>query len=272
MNVENGNDTSWLDELAVDSGSLEPTQADTNDTEEEESEEAVETAEEDTEETAEEPTETETEEEPEPEPEEVETKKQPQKEQKSSTKESKANARFAEMRKENSQYKKMFSKISAATGKSVEEVMADITEKALKTQAEAEGMTPEAMAKLQAANDAAFKAQSELKMRDTISKLEAMERDLNLDREEVKSFVEELQNDGFDVVESNVNLQHLYMGRHFDNLVEKRIEEERQKWIAQEDKAGSSATVNKSKGKTYSTQGKIETMDELDKFLDQSVK
>lgn len=184
------------------------------------------------------------------------------------------NDAFAAMRSENSKYKKFIQQIMKGAGYEGDEdgFMNQLTEASYKRQAQRQGnqVSPELLKRmdtLESQNKSLIDSQNRQMFASNMSNLQ---KTFNLTDSEMKEFVELAVREKIDLTVPGSNFVTLYQGLFFDKLKTKMIEEERQKWIAQNSKANSAANPDGKSGKKDPAPTNVNTMAEFDSLLQQS--
>lgn len=182
-----------------------------------------------------------------------------------------ANEAFAAMRSENSKYKKFMQHIMKGanfTG-SEEDFMNNLTEAAYQRQAQRQGnqVSPELLKRmdtLETQNRSLIDAQNRQMF---TANLKGLQETFKLNDEEIKEFVTFAVKEQIDLTVPGTNFITLYQGLFFDKLMNKKLEEARQDWIAQNSKASSAANPDGKSGKKDPTPTNVNTMAEFDSLL-----
>ena len=103
-----------------------------------------------------------------------------------------------------------------------------------------------------------------------IANMKGLQEKFNLTDNDVKDFVNLALKENIDLTIPGTNFITLYQGLFFDKLKDKLIEDERQKWIAQNSKANSAANPDGKSGKKDPAPTNVNTMAEFDSLLQQS--
>ena len=97
--------------------------------------------------------------------------------------------------------------------------------------------------------------------------MKGLQEKFNLTDNDVKDFVNLALKENIDLTIPGTNFITLYQGLFFDKLKDKLIEDERQKWIAQNNKANSATNPDGKSGKKDPTPTDVNTMAEFDSLL-----
>lgn len=97
--------------------------------------------------------------------------------------------------------------------------------------------------------------------------LKNMQDTLHLSNSDIKEFLELAVKEQIDLTIPGTNFVTLYRGLFFDKVNARMIEEERQKWIAQSNKANSAANPDGKSGKKDPAPTNVNTMAEFDSLL-----
>lgn len=183
----------------------------------------------------------------------------------------KRNEAFAAMRSENGKYKKFIGQLMKGAGfnGSEEDFIKDLEDASYRQQAQRQGnqVSPEILKRmdtLENQNKSLIDAQN----RQTFAaNLRALQDTFKLNNNELKEFVNAAIKEQMDLTLPGTNFINIYKSLFFDKLVDKRIEEERQKWIAQSNKAGNAANPDGKSGKKDPTPTDVNTMAEFESLL-----
>ena len=183
----------------------------------------------------------------------------------------KRNEAFAAMRYENGKYKKFIGQLMKGAGfnGSEEDFIKNLEDASYRQQAQRQGnqVSPEVLKRmdtLESQNKSLIDAQN----RQTFAaNLRALQDTFKLNNNELKEFVNAAIKEQMDLTLPGTNFVNIYKSLFFDKLVDKRIEEERQKWIAQSNKAGNAANPDGKSGKKDPTPTDVNTMAEFESLL-----
>ena len=181
------------------------------------------------------------------------------------------NEAFAAMRSENGKYKKFIGQLMTGAGfnRSEEDFIKNLEDASYRQQAQRQGnqVSPEILKRmdtLESQNKSLIDAQN----RQTFAaNLRALQDTFKLNNNELKEFVNAAIKEQMDLTLPGTNFVNIYKSLFFDKLVDKRIEEERQKWIAQSNKAGNAANPDGKSGKKDPTPTDVNTMAEFESLL-----
>ena len=175
------------------------------------------------------------------------------------------------MRSENGKYKKFIGQLMEGAGfnGSEEDFIKNLEDASYRQQAQRQGnqVSPEILKRmdtLESQNKSLIDAQN----RQTFAaNLRALQDTFKLNNNELKEFVNAAIKEQMDLTLPGTNFVNIYKSLFFDKLVDKRIEEERQKWIAQSNKAGNAANPDGKSGKKDPTPTDVNTMAEFESLL-----
>lgn len=183
----------------------------------------------------------------------------------------KRNEAFAAMRAENTKYKKFMQQLMRGAGYAGDEdgFMNQLTEASYKRQAQLQGnqVSPEILKRMDALenqNQALIDSQNRNIF---AANLKAMQEQLKLSEPDMKEFLDLALKENIDLTIPGTNFVTLYQGLFFDKLKTRLIEEERQKWIAQNNKANSATNPDGKSGKKDPAPTNVNTMAEFDSLL-----
>lgn len=181
------------------------------------------------------------------------------------------NDAFAAMRSENTMYKKFMQQImkGANFNGSEEAFMKNLTEASYQRQAQRQGsqVSPEVlkrMDEIENQNKALIDAQNRQMF---AANLKGLQDTFKLTDKEITEFVNFAVKEQIDLTIPGTNFVTLYQGLFFDKLMNKKVEEERQKWIAQNSKANSAANPDGKSGKKDPEPTNVNTMAEFESLL-----
>lgn len=182
-----------------------------------------------------------------------------------------ANQAFAAMRAENSKYKKFLQTLMRGSNfEGNEEAFIQALEnEAYKKQAQIQGIAanPELLRKMDQQEEQIRELTKSQRDQTLLLGLKTLQQTNNLTGKEVEAFVQKAIENKIDLLAPGVNFNTLYKGMFFDDIVAKRIEDERQKWIKQSNKADSAAVPDGKSGKKEPTPTDVKTMAEFDSLL-----
>ena len=182
-----------------------------------------------------------------------------------------ANQAFAAMRAENSKYKKFLQTLMKGSNfEGNEEAFIQALEnEAYKKQAQIQGIAanPELLRKMDQQEEQIRELTKSQRDQTLLLGLKTLQQTNNLTGKEVEAFVQKAIENKIDLLAPGVNFNTLYKGMFFDDIVTKRIEDERQKWIKQSNKADSAAVPDGKSGKKEPTPTDVKTMAEFDSLL-----
>lgn len=181
------------------------------------------------------------------------------------------NDAFAAMRSENTKYKKFMQQImkGANFNGSEEDFMKNLTEASYQRQAQRQGsqVSPEVlkrMDEIENQNKALIDAQNRQMF---AANLKGLQDTFKLTDKEITEFVNFAVKEQIDLTVPGTNFVTLYQGLFFDKLMNKKVEEERQKWIAQNSKANSASNPDGKSGKKDPEPTNVNTMAEFESLL-----
>ena len=157
------------------------------------------------------------------------------------------NKAFAQMRKqlkemeqENNQFKTILSRLADAKGVDLKSLLGSLEDESDKVQAEKQNIDPQMYRRIRQLEEAE----------------QARSREASQERfSDLKQFFQDAADNGFDLINSNINFMQVYRGLYHDKLTAKKEEEIRQAELARQKRAQqSTSTVTKKKGSTTSTQ------------------
>lgn len=182
-----------------------------------------------------------------------------------------ANQAFAAMRAENSKYKKFLQTLMKGSNfEGNEEAFIQALEnEAYKKQAQIQGIAanPELLRKMDQQEEQIRELTKSQRDQTLLLGLKTLQQTNNLTGKEVEAFVQKAIENKIDLLAPGVNFNTLYKGMFFDDIVTKRIEDERQKWIKQSNKADSAAVPDGKSGKKEPTPTDVKTMAEFNSLL-----
>jgi len=182
-----------------------------------------------------------------------------------------ANQAFAQMRAENNKYKKFMQTLMRGSNFNGDEesFIRALENEAYKKQAQLQGMAanPELLRKMDQQEEQIKELTKSQRDQTLMLGLKTLQQTNNLSGKEVEAFVQKAIEHHIDLLAPGVNFDTLYKGMFFDDIITKRIEDERQKWIAQSNKANSAATPDNKSGKKDPAPTDVKTMAEFNSLL-----
>ena len=183
----------------------------------------------------------------------------------------KANQAFAAMRAENNKYKKFMQTLMRGSNFQGDEsaFIQALENEAYKKQAQLQGMAanPELLRKMDQQEEQIKELTQAQRDQTLMLGLKTLQQTNNLTGKEVEAFVQRAIEKNIDLYSAGANFDALYKGMFFDDIVKKRIEEERQNWIKQSNKADSAATPDGKSGKKENAPTDVKTMAEFNSLL-----
>lgn len=182
----------------------------------------------------------------------------------------KANQAFAAMRAENSKYKKFLQTLMRGSNFAGDEAsfIQALENEAYKKQAQIQGMAanPELLRKMDQQEEQIKELTQSQRDQTLMLGLKTLQQMHNLSGKEVEAFVQRAIENKVDLYNAG-NFDTLYKGMFFDDIVKKRVEEERQNWIKQSNKADSAASPDGKSGKKDPAPTDVKTMAEFNSLL-----
>lgn len=182
-----------------------------------------------------------------------------------------ANEAFAAMRAENSKYKKFMQHIMKGANFQGDEAafMEALTDASYKRQAANQGnqVSPEILRRmdtLESQNNSLLEARNRELF---AANLKNMQTSLSLSDKDVKEFVDYALKEKIDLTIPGTNFVTLYRGLFYDKLMSRTVEDERQKWITQSNKANNATNPDGKSGKQDPVSTNVNTMAEFDSLL-----
>lgn len=176
---------------------------------------------------------------------------------------------FAALRSENSKYKKFMANLMKGSNFSgtEEDFMNKLSEAAYQRQAQINNVSPEMLKRMDTIenqNKALIDAQNRQLFAANIKHLQDT---FKLNDKEINEFISLAAREKIDLTIPGSNFVTLYQGLFFNSLKDKIINEERQKWIAQGNKANNAANPDGKSGKKDPTPTDVKTMAEFESLL-----
>ena len=182
-----------------------------------------------------------------------------------------ANQAFAAMRADNTKYKKFIQTLMRGSNFNGDEAafIEALENEAYKKQAQLQGMAanPELLRKMDKQEEQIKELEQSQRDQALMIGLKTLQEMHNLSGKEVEAFVQRAIERKIDLLAPNVNFDTLYKGMFFDDIINKRIESERQNWIKQSNKADSAATPDGKSGKKDTAPTDVKTMAEFNSLL-----
>ena len=183
----------------------------------------------------------------------------------------KQNEAFASMRSEISKYKKFIGQIMKGANYQGDEegFMKALEDASYKRQAAAQGnqVSPELLRRmdtLENQNRSLIEAQNrEIFM----TNLRELQDSFKLSQADLKEFIELAAREQIDLTIPGTNFKTLYQGLFFEKLNKRLVEEARQEWIAQNNKANGATNPDGKSGKKDPAPNNVNTMAEFNSLL-----
>lgn len=172
------------------------------------------------------------------------------------------NKAFAQMRKqlkemeqENNQFKTILSRLADAKGVDLKSLLGSLEDESDKVQAEKQNIDPQMYRRIRQLEEAEQARSREASQERFSRRLVEFNQQAKLSDADLKQFFQDAADNGFDLINSNINFMQVYRGLYHDKLTAKKEEEIRQAELARQKRAQqSTSTVTKKKGSTTSTQ------------------
>ena len=182
----------------------------------------------------------------------------------------KANEAFASMRAENSKYKSFVKQLMKGSGFQGDEAtyMQNLIDASYKQQSErqGQGVSPELLKRIDHLENQNKSLEEERNRTAFAANIRGLQDKFKLTDSEIKEFINLAVQEHIDITAPGSNFVTLYQGLFYDKLIDKRIKEERQEWIAQNSKANSAANVDNKSGKIPEEKS-IDNMAEFESLL-----
>ena len=180
-----------------------------------------------------------------------------------------ANEAFASLRAENGKYKKFVQQLMKGAGYEGDEenFLKQLTEASYQRQAKTNQVSPEMLKRmdmLESQNRAVLESQNRANF---IANLKGLQDTYKLSNNDLQEFLDLAVREKIDLTIPGTNFVTLYRGLFFDKLKDKLVEEERQKWIGQNNKANNASNPDGKSGKKDPTPTDVNTMAEFDRLL-----
>lgn len=195
-------------------------------------------------------------EESESEEEEVEDEEEEEEEVQLPKKRSRQNEAFAQMRmqlrdqeKENKKLTTVLKRLADARGVDLDTLLTSLDDDADKTAAEKQNMDPQMYRRIRQLEEAEQLRSQEALQERFSRRLVEFNQKAKLSNAELQQFFQDAADNGFDLINSNLNFMHVYQGLYHDKLTAAKEEKIRQAELSRQKKAQqSSATFTKAKG------------------------
>lgn len=179
------------------------------------------------------------------------------------------NEAFASLRAENGKYKKFVQQLMKGAGYEGDEenFLKQLTEASYQRQAKTNQVSPEMLKRmdmLESQNRAVLESQNRANF---IANLKGLQDTYKLSNNDLQEFLDLAVREKIDLTIPGTNFITLYRGLFFDKLKDKLVEEERQKWIGQNNKANNASNPDGKSGKKDPTPTDVNTMAEFDRLL-----
>lgn len=188
-----------------------------------------------------------------------------------SEKQRRANEAFAAMRSENTKYKQFLQHLMKGANFNGDEAafIEALTDASYKRQAANQGgqVSPEILKRMDTLENQ-NRTLIDARNRELFTaNLKNLQTTLNLKDSDVKEFVDFALKENIDLTTPGTNFVTLYRGLFYDKLMTRTVEDERQKWIAQSNKANNATNPDGKSGKQDPTPTNVNTMAEFNSLL-----
>jgi cytoplasmic iron level regulating protein YaaA (DUF328/UPF0246 family) len=129
-----------------------------------------------------------------------------------------------------------------------------------------QGISPEFLKKMDDLENKTRVLEEERNRTAFAANIRGLQDKFKLSDSEIKEFLDTAVQEHIDITAPGSNFVTLYQGLFYDKLMEKKIKEERQQWIAQNSKANSAANVDNKSGKVPEEKS-IDNMAEFESLL-----
>lgn len=196
---------------------------------------------------------------------------QPETSTKESEQDIRRNEAFAAMRAENTKYKQFMQHLMKGANFQGDEAafMANLTEASYRRQAQQQGnqVSPELLKRMDNLEAQNKKYAEESNRQMFTTNLANLQNTFELSNAEVKEFVDLAVREHIDLTIPGTNFVTLYQGLFFDKILNKKIEQARQTWIAQDAKANNAANPDGKSGKKDPAPTNVNSMAEFESLL-----
>lgn len=166
------------------------------------------------------------------------------------------NKAFAQMRTqlkesqaESAKFKAILARLADAKGVDMDSLLGNLDEESDKVQAEKQNMDPQMYRRIRQLEEAEQARGREALQERFSRRLVEFNQEAKLSEADMKTFFQDAADNGFDLINSNLNFMQVYRGLYHDKITAKKEEEIRQAELARQKRAQqSTSTVTKKKG------------------------
>lgn len=200
-----------------------------------------------------------------------ETTAEPEQDPVEDVKQRRSNEAFAAMRSENTKYKNFMQHLMKGVNYqgSEDDFIEKMIEQSYQKQAQIQGnqVSPELLKRLDSIETQNRNLIEERNRNMFASNIRNLQDKLGLNDKDIKEFVDLAVQEQIDLTIPGTNFVTLYQGLFFDKLKNRMLEDERQKWIAQNSKSNSAANPDGKSGKKDPVPTDVNTMAEFESLL-----
>lgn len=158
-------------------------------------------------------------------------------------------------------YLQSLEKIAKAQDMTVDELVEKLEDEADEKQAKEKGVSKEIQKQLRTQQEQLTKLEAERRQQDFLARAQSLAERYSLKQEDLKTFVKDAYEQGFDLMQPNVNFEAAYNAVNHETLIEQARKDERQKVYAEieRQKESSSSSVKRTGA---GSDGKIKDINE----------
>jgi hypothetical protein len=144
---------------------------------------------------------------------------------------------YKQVKAEKKTYEDAISKLAKQQGVSPDDLISKLQEESDEKEAKSKGISPEIQKQMREDQERIKNLEEENNRGQFVRKLSELQGDTKLDRTGLEQFIKDASARGFDLMtDANVNFSDLYFAMNRDQIINQRVEQERQKWLANQEK------------------------------------
>lgn len=179
-----------------------------------------------------------------------------------------ANQAFAQMRAENTQFRRNQQRIAKANGfDNVEDYLADLDRKEQEAIAKEQGISPAVAKRLADLEEGERARQEALHQQQFEHRMRTFQSEAGLTDDQIREFVTHCVRQNIHLPSIEIPYSVLYNGMFHDTMQKQAIEQARQDWIIKDQETANSASTPAGKGTTDLGGATMESFADFDKFL-----
>lgn len=164
---------------------------------------------------------------------------------------------YRDTKNERDKYANTLEKLAKAQGKNVDELMEEIENETDERLAKENNISPELQKKMRQQEERLNEVEEERKRTQFVNRIQDLQTRHPMDNTKTKEFVQKAYENGFDIMNENVDMDSVYRAVYHDEILQQEIEKERQRLHDQVEKQKQqSPTRTKASGTGHSTNKK----------------